>query len=158
MSRLDSVLRRLTAQRDGLNWVAGQLGDLPGDVGEYGLGNGRTYDHIRELMPDRTIWVFDREQNCHPSCIPPEENFLRGEADAMMEILIAKGVKFALAHYDFGHGVNAVDWAESARLSPLIAKLMVPGGLLVSGQPLVGFTEIDGPPGIPSQRYMFYRA
>jgi len=40
MSRLDSMLRRLTAQRDGLNWAAEQITDVPGDALDMGLGNG----------------------------------------------------------------------------------------------------------------------
>ena len=51
MSRLDSFRRRLTAQIDGLNWAADNLPDM-GDVLELGLGNGRTYDHLREHLPD----------------------------------------------------------------------------------------------------------
>ena len=64
----------------------------------------------------------------------------------------------ALAHYDFGSGIKTDDVAESARLSPLIAQIMVPGGLLVSGQPLVGFEQIRGPETIAPDRYLFYRA
>ena len=61
----------------------------------------------------------------------------------------------ALAHYDFGYGVKEDDVAEAARLSPAIARVMVPGGLLVSGQPLVGFAEVEPPKGIPEGRYLF---
>jgi len=39
MSRLDSMLRRLSAQRDGLNWAAAQIGGVAGDVLDLGLGN-----------------------------------------------------------------------------------------------------------------------
>lgn len=158
MSRLDSMLRRLTAQRDGLNWVVGQIDGLEGEVLEMGLGNGRTYDHLRELMPNRRIWVVDRQLNCHPSCVPPAADFLEGECDDALAKLAEQGRKLALAHYDFGIGVDTQDHAESARLSPGIKQLMVPGGLIVSGQPLVGIDEIDGPEGIPEGRYMFYRA
>ena len=42
MSRLDSMLRRLTAQRDGLNWAADACAGIEGDVLDLGLGNGRT--------------------------------------------------------------------------------------------------------------------
>ena len=45
MSRLDSMLRRLAAQRDGLNWAAEQTAGLEGDVVDFGLGNGRTYNN-----------------------------------------------------------------------------------------------------------------
>ncbi|MEM9552591.1 MAG: class I SAM-dependent methyltransferase, partial [Pseudomonadota bacterium] len=80
MSRLDSMLRRLSAQRDGLNWAAARIKGRPGDVLDLGLGNGRTYDHLREILPERRIWVIDRVLKCHPSCVPPEQDFLEGEA------------------------------------------------------------------------------
>ncbi len=32
----------------------------------------------------------------------------------------------------------------AARLSPAIARVMVPGGVIVSGQPLVGFKAVGG--------------
>ena len=50
MSRLDSFIRRLEAQRACLNRAAELIGDLEGVVLELGLGNGRTYDHLRELF------------------------------------------------------------------------------------------------------------
>lgn len=157
MSRLDSMLRRLTAQRDGLDWAAGRIRDLEGDVLDMGLGNGRTYDHLREILAGRRIRVIDRVLQCHPSCVPPEEDFLQGEADEMLARLAAEGARFALAHYDFGFGVKEKDLAEAARLSPAIARLMVPGGLIISGQPLAGIEEVSGPEGIPEGRYFFYR-
>ncbi len=158
MSRLDSMLRRLTAQRDGLNWAAGQVADVTGDVVDFGLGNGRTYDHLREVLPNRRIWVIDRVLQSHPSCVPPAEDFLEGEAEPMLQRLIAMKARIALAHYDFGMGIKEDDVAEAARLSPLIAQVMVPGGMLVSGQPLVGFDQITGPDTIAPDRYLFYRA
>ena len=158
MSRLDSMLRRFAAQRDGLNWAAEQIAPLQGDVLDMGLGNGRTYDHLREILPQRRVWVIDRILQCHPSCVPPEADFLQGEAEPMIKHLTEQGHKLALAHYDFGFGVKEQDLAEAARLSPIIAAGMAPGGIIVSGQPLVGFEELPGPEGIAPGRYMFYRA
>lgn len=158
MSRLDSMLRRLTAQRDGLNWAAEQISELGGDVLDMGLGNGRTYDHLREILPDRRIWVMDRVLQCHPDSTPPAQDFLQGEAEPMLEKLAQSGQSIAMAHYDFGRGIKHEDVAEAARLSPLIARVMVPGGLLISGQPLVGFQQIKGPETIAPDRYLFYRS
>ncbi len=157
MSRLDSMLRRLSAQRDGLNWAAGRIAGLPGDVLDLGLGNGRTYDHLRETLPERRIWVIDRVLQCHPSCTPPARDFLRGEAEPMLDRLHAAGARIVLAHYDFGRGIKAEDVAEAARLSPALARVMQPGGLIVSGQPLVGLDRIAGPDTIAPDRYLFYR-
>ncbi|WP_298849674.1 class I SAM-dependent methyltransferase [uncultured Ruegeria sp.] len=158
MSRLDSMLRRLTAQRDGLNWAAEQISGQPGDVLDMGLGNGRTYDHLREILAARRIWVMDRVLQCHPDSTPPTENFLQGEAEPMLQKLAAEGRRIALAHYDFGRGIKHEDVAEAALLSPLIARVMQPGGLLISGQPLVGFNQIKGPETIAPDRYLFYTA
>ncbi|AUQ53108.1 class I SAM-dependent methyltransferase [Phaeobacter inhibens] len=157
MSRLDSMLRRLTAQRDGLNWAAEQVRNLAGDVLDIGLGNGRTYDHLRETLPDRRIRVIDRVLQCHPSCVPPEADFLQGEARPVLDKLAQEGSPIILAHYDLGFGVKEKDVAEAAALSPAIAAVMAQGGIIVSGQPLVGFDELDGPQWIPSGRYLFYQ-
>ncbi|AXT36184.1 hypothetical protein D1820_15025 [Phaeobacter sp. LSS9] len=157
MSRLDSMLRRLTAQRDGLNWAAEQVRNLAGDVLDIGLGNGRTYDHLRETLPDRRVRVIDRVLQCHPSCVPPEADFLQGEARPMLDKLAQERNPIILAHYDLGFGVKEKDIAEAAALSPAIAAVMAEGGIIVSGQPLVGFDELDGPQGIPPGRYLFYQ-
>jgi len=158
MSRLESMRRRLEAQIDGLNWAAETIREVAGDVLEMGLGNGRTYDHLRQELPNRRIWVIDRVLQPHPSCVPPQENFLQGEADAMLAELAQRGTRMALAHYDFGFGVKEKDVEEGAKLSPLIAPLMVPGGLIVSQQPLTGFTQVSGPDTIDPERYLFYRS
>jgi S-adenosyl-L-methionine methyltransferase len=157
MSRLDSMLRRFAAQRDGLNWAAEQTADLAGDALDLGLGNGRTYDHMREVMPDRRIWVIDRVLQCHPSCTPPDADFLMGEAEPMLQRLVDNNARIIMAHYDFGFGIKEKDVAEAARLSPLIASIMLPGGMIVSGQPLVGMEQIKGPDSIAPDRYLFYR-
>lgn len=156
MSRLDSMLRRLAAQRDGLNWAAAQVADLPGDALDIGLGNGRTYDHMREIMPGRRVLVIDRVLQCHASCVPPAEDFLQGEADVVLAGLAGAGI--VIAHYDLGFGDKAQDMAEAARMSPLVRGVMAVGGIVVSGQPLVGFAQLEAPEGIPPERYLFYRA
>ena len=116
MSRLESMRHRLTAQIDGLNWAAREIVEIQGDALEIGLGNGRSYDHLRERLPDRRIWVIDRVLQCHPSCVPPAEFFLQGKADSMLRSLAAQGLRMALAHYDLGAGIEADDVAEGARI------------------------------------------
>ncbi len=157
MSRLDSMLRRLTAQRDGLNWAAAHIADTSGDVIEIGLGNGRTYDHLRSHLPGRQIWVVDRQLQCHASCVPPQSDFLQGEAADMLEHLAQQNIKIALAHYDLGTGVADFDEKMATRLSPLLREILAPGGLILSDQPLFGFDQLPEPEGIPNGRYMFYR-
>lgn len=157
MSRLNSMMRRLAAQADGLEWGHSVLAGTSGDYLDMGLGNGRTFDHLREIAPDRRIWVIDRALKCHPSCVPPAQDFLEGEAEEMLIKLAGNGTKIILGHYDFGFGEKAKDVAEAARLSVLIRDVMAPGGALVSGQPLVGFEAVRGPETVAPERYYFYR-
>lgn len=156
MSRLESFRRRLNAQIDGINWALENMADIQGDILEMGLGNGRTYDHIREYS-DRRIWVIDRVLQCHPSCVPPEADFLQGEADDMLTGMAERGTKIAFTHYEFGIGVSDLDGAEAARLAPLIKAVMVPGGLVVSQQRMPGLKQIEGPQTVDSDRYFFYK-
>ncbi|WP_223424816.1 class I SAM-dependent methyltransferase [Tateyamaria pelophila] len=158
MSRLESMRRRLTAQIDGINWAADQIKGIDGDVLEMGLGNGRTYDHLRQEIKGRRIWVIDRILECHPSCVPPEADFLQGEAEDILQRMAGEGKQMALAHYDFGFGVKELDVQEGAKLSPFIAAVMVSGGLVLSQQPLVGLEQISGPETIAPDRYLFFRA
>lgn len=158
MSRLESMRRRISAQIAGINWAAQQIANLPGDVLELGLGNGRTYDHLRQELPNRRIWVIDREMRAHPSSVPPKDDFLRGEAGDILPDLAARGLRLALAHCDFGIGISDKDAKVGVLLSRLLWPLMVPGGLVVSQPPMVGFTPITGPKSVTPDRYFFYRA
>lgn len=157
MSRLESMRRRLSAQIDGLNWAIEATRDQPGDFLDLGLGNGRTYDHLREYAPERRIWVIDRVLKSNPLSTPPAEDFLQGEAEDMLTRMADEGTCVILAHYDFGRGIKEDDVAEGASLSPYIARVMLPGGLVVSQQPLVGFQQVEGPDTIDPERYLFYR-
>lgn len=156
MSRLDSAIRRLIAQRDCL---AQALAHAPaGAVLEIGLGNGRTFDHLRENAGGRDVWVIDREMNAHPASVPDPAFFLQGEADAMLEALhgrIGRGV--ALAHYDLGFGVPDVDTPLREGLSEAIRRLIVPGGYLVSNSAFAGLEQAPLPDGVAEKRYFIHR-
>ena len=51
MSRLHSFIHRVQAQLACLDEAARVIAGIPGVVFELGLGNGRTYDHLREVTP-----------------------------------------------------------------------------------------------------------
>jgi len=120
MSRLDSFIRRVSAQRDCLNAAAGMIADVPGPVLELGLGNGRTYDHLRERLPNREIFVFDRRIAAHSACIPDERHMILGNIDATLAHAMAQiGALAALAHCDIGAGDKqaALDLERASRAS-----------------------------------------
>ncbi len=161
MSRLDSFIRRMQAQRTCLNWAAEAIADLPGPVLELGLGNGRTYDHLREILPERDIYVFDRRIKAHPACIPPEDRMFLGEATDTLALAAARlGRSAALLHTDLGTGDEEANAALARETGPLMAALVAPGGIVVANHELTveGWTALPEPDGVKPGRYFLYRA
>jgi hypothetical protein len=160
MSRLDSFIRRMQAQRDCLNFLAASVRALPGPILELGLGNGRTYDHLRGLFPDRDIYVFERAVRAHPDCIPPDNRLFPGDIfDTLPQAAARLGATAALAHSDLGTGERAANAALGQRLGPALDRLIAPGGLVLANQALVvsGWQRLADPPGVQAERYFLYR-
>jgi S-adenosyl-L-methionine methyltransferase len=160
MSRLDSFIRRLEAQRACLNLAADLMRELDGPLLELGLGNGRTYDHLRQLFPERDIFVCERHLAAHPGCVPPSEFLLLGD---MRETLPAARAwlagRVALAHLDPGTGDVAANQALARELTPIIVPLLHPEGTLVS-EPAIdhsGLVALALPEGVTPGRYHLYR-
>jgi len=134
--------------------------DLEGEVLELGLGNGRTYDHLRELFPDRRIYVCERRIAAHPDCVPPVELLLLGD---MRQTLRHAGKwlsnRVALAHLDHGTGQVTASKALADELAPLIAPLLRLDGVLVSEPMLTadGLIPLSLPAGVEIGRYNLYR-
>lgn len=161
MSRLESAIRRLRAQRDCIDWAAGQITDVPGHIIELGLGNGRTYDHLRERLPSREIFVFDRQIAAHPDCIPDRAHIFLGDVlDTLPAALARLGRHSVLAHSDIGTGDSGWNRRLAGEIAPLLAQLMLPGGLILSDQPMnhAGWTELVLPKSVSPGRYHIYRA
>ena len=160
MSRLDSMIRRLTAQRACLNWVASAVGGLPGPVLEIGLGNGRTYDHLLARLPEREIHVFDRVMAAHPDSVPPAELLHLGELEETLPRVQKRiGSSAALAHADIGSGRPEQDRAVAILLSRLLPPLMRPGAFVLSDQELdaAALAPERLPDEVPPGRYFVYR-
>ena len=160
MSRLDSFIRRLEAQRACLDLAAHLVRELDGDVLELGLGNGRTYDHLRQLFPDRKIYVCERRVAAHPDCVPPAELLLLGDMrDTLQTARELLGGRVALAHLDPATGDVAASRALAAQVAPLIVPLLRPGGVLVSEPAIAwrGLSPMALPKGLTPGRYNLYR-
>lgn len=139
MSRLDSAIRRLQAQKAALEDAAHRVSGLEGHALEFGLGNGRTYDHLRSILPGRRIVVFDRQVAAHPDCIPPDGDLYLGDLfETLPRALAELGHGAVLAHLDIGTGDKAGSMALVARAAPMIAGLLAHGAVLVSDQPVQG--------------------
>ncbi|MDE1993741.1 MAG: class I SAM-dependent methyltransferase [Rhizobiaceae bacterium] len=157
MSRLDSFIRRLTAQRDILNSIADEVKTLDGPVLELGLGNGRTFDHLRELFTDRRIIAFDRAAHAYGPSMPEESNLVLGEIKETARDFIGSGA--SLAHADIGTGYEDIDAVTLTWLPEIMAGVLASSGLAVSGLPL-DHADLDAlplPPGIKDGRYHIYR-
>jgi hypothetical protein len=160
MSRLESFIRRLEAQRDCLALAASLIADVPGPVLELGLGNGRTFDHLRQLLPGREIFVFDRRISAHADCVPDGRHLLLGElAETLPGALSRIGAPAALAHCDLGSGDAVRDRALAVAVGPALAPLLAPGAIVVGDQDygVAGWRPLAPPPSVASGRYFIYR-
>ena len=160
MSRLDSFIARMQAQRDCLNFLKPVVDALPGPILEVGLGNGRTYDHLRQLFPGRDIHVFERQVAAHPDCIPPANRLFLGEArDSLRAAARQLGPTAALIHTDLGTGDHAANMAMGRWLGPALDALAAPGGYVLANQALdvARWQRQPEPPGVPTDRYYLYK-
>jgi hypothetical protein len=159
MSRLDSFIRRLEAQRACLNFAADCIADLPGPVLELGLGNGRTYDHLRELLPVREIFVLEREVRAHPADLPDPQHLLLGDfRDTLPSAGDHLPGKAALAHADIGSGDRKATAELASWLAGALPVLLADGAWVVSDQPLRHACLLPRPlpGGITANRYFLY--
>jgi hypothetical protein len=160
VSRLDSFIRRLQAQRACLDHAVDLIRDLPGPVLELGLGNGRTYDHLCERLAGRQIYVCERQIAAHPASIPPVRFLILGDVrETLPQALARTGEAVALVHADLGSGDAEASRRQAAELAPLIAGVLRPGGIVVSDQALVTprLQPLELPAGVKTGRYFLYR-
>ena len=134
MSRLDSFIRRMSAQRAILNEIAAKLDEIPGPVLEFGYGSGRTYDHIRELMPRRRIVVFESAVHILPSIPARPADLVVGDIRETAKDWPDGSAAFI--HADVETGDGRVDRELEAWLPDTVARLLKPGGYGVSGYAL----------------------
>ena len=165
MSRLDSALRRLRAQRACLEAAAARIRGRPGVVLELGLGNGRSYDHMRGLLPDREIYVFDRQVACHPDCRPPPDRLFLGEMPATLAAAAERlGRTAAFIHMDVGSGDVSEAKRNVSAIETVLPHLFADGAVVASDQPLTGLVAAESvvplplPAGVPPGRYFLYQA
>jgi hypothetical protein len=103
------------------------------------LGNGRTYDHLRDRLPGRDIYAFERQLAAHPDCTPAGDRLVLGDMfDTLPAFLARVGAGAAvLVHADIGLGRcrgRTALWRRG--LSPLIEPLLAPGALVLADRAL----------------------
>ncbi len=160
MSRLDSAIRRLEAQRLCLDEAAVLVAGRPGHILEIGLGNGRTYDHLRCLFPERDIYCFDRRIAAHPDCIPDDGHMFLGDLAETLPLAAHRlGPAAVLAHADIGSGDRQASLDLAIRLAGALPPLLARGAVIIGDQPLpnTAWTTLDLPAGVAAGRYHMYR-
>jgi len=160
VSRLDSFIRRLHAQKACLEHAASLIEALEGPVLEIGLGNGRTFDHLRELLRDREIFVFDRCVAAHPDCVPDAAHLILGDIrDTLPNADCRIGARAALAHVDCGTGDAQRNAALASDIAERLSPLMASGGIIVSDQAMLHacLTPLPLPDSVADGRYYLYR-
>ncbi len=160
MSRLDSAIARLTAQKRCLEAAAAAIRAVPGPVLELGLGNGRTYDHLRAILPDRAIYAFDRQCAAAEASVPPRDRLLLGEIPTILRTLRPRFAgRAALAHLDLGAGASGLTAQNLAGVLPALLPLLRRGAFVLSDQPLANaaLTPQPLPDGVAAGRYFSYR-
>jgi hypothetical protein len=157
MSRLDSFIRRMQAQRLLIDYASDAIKDIAGPVLELGLGKGRTYHHLRERLPERRVIVLDLKVTELHESSPPPQDLLLGDIKETARGLV--GIGAALLHSDIGPG-NPERGEETAHWLPgLVPMLLAQGGLALSDEPLENpqLVPLPLPGGIPERRYFLYR-
>ncbi|MEM0907612.1 MAG: class I SAM-dependent methyltransferase [Pseudomonadota bacterium] len=146
MSRLDSFIRRMSAQRLLLNEAADLIGELDGPVVDLGIGNGRTFDHLAALFPDRAVFAFDNFIHSAIDVLPPPERMVMGDIrDTLPHALPRLGARAALVHNDLGSADAVGNAATAAWLAPAIEAVARPDAVIVTSFPLPFSSSVSLP-------------
>jgi hypothetical protein len=164
-SALERLAARLIAQRAYLAEAARRIAGIPGPVFEIGLGKGRTYDHLRRLLPTRAIYCFDREHHAPPEESPSAAFLVIGEIQATLPALAARlSEKAALAHCDIGTRKPERDMAFARYLAATLPGVMAPGAIVLGDRPMesprleaLPAPDYARPGGIAAWPYYLYR-
>ena len=165
MNRLERMIARLVTQRACIAEAAGLIGNVDGPVLEIGLGKGRTYSHLREIFPNREIFVFDRDIHASPDCVPDGDHLLLGDfRDTLSGVLDRIGRHAALAHADIGTEVPSADEALAQAIAGRLVTLVAPGGVVLTDREMradglspLPLPEVSLPEGIGPWPYFMYR-
>ena len=157
MSRLTHMADRLITQGVCLDAAARLIEGVPGPVLEIGLGKGRTYDHLREILPDREIFAFDRAVHAPPALVPDGAHLILGDFRATLPRVAVTIGAAALAHADIGSEDRGVDAELAAAVAASLAACMAPGAIVAADRAMdgQGWTALDLPDGAGWPYFMY---
>ena len=139
MSRLEDLTHRFLTQRAALDRAVEIIADVDGIIVELGLGKGRTFDHLREHLPNREIFVFDHELSCERDFAPPSEFCVFGDITSTLPAFCkARRGQVALVHSDIGTSDRTKDIPLVEFVAGQLALIMKDGGVVASDRPMPG--------------------
>jgi hypothetical protein len=156
VSALDGLIRRLMAQRACLERAAELVADRTGPAVQLGWGDGSAYDHLREVLGQREIVVFDQE--IPATAALSETQRVAGDLRNTLPLAwdrFPRGA--ALAHVNFP--VSATP-RLAADIGPLLSPLLQAGAVVVIEPALdvPGWEKLPLPEGVRDGRHHLYRA
>ncbi len=150
------MIARLSTQRTVLSIAALRINPIPGYVLEVGLGKGRTFDHLRRLLPGRVILAFDRSVHAPPDCVPDPDCLILGDfRDTLAGARDRLRGKAALIHADIGSEDRDRDHRLTAAIGPLLGSLLAPCGILLSDRPMPGLDRLR-PLRLPASNWPYH--
>ena len=156
MSRLEDLTYRFLTQQAALNRAVEMIDGLEGIIVELGLGKGRTFDHLRERLPARDIYVFDHTLSCEPEFAPPSECWVFGE---ITETLPRFCQRFAgqavLVHADIGTRHREDDKSLVAFVTQTLGTLLKHQAVIVSDRPMLD-TDWSALPALTEMQHFPY--
>ena len=160
MSRLDLFIDRMVSQRACLDAAIDQTATMAGPVFELGLGNGRTFHHMRERITTRDIFVFERAVASHPDSTPDDHQLILGDVnETLVQSLARFGATASLIHADLGGHNRAKNDVFARQISPLVEPLLAQGGMMVASDRMYFETlkELPLPEGAVKGRCFIYQ-
>ncbi|MFC3614415.1 class I SAM-dependent methyltransferase [Lutimaribacter marinistellae] len=159
-SRLDLFIDRMVSQRACLDFAIAETAAQRGPIFELGLGNGRTYHHLKTHVTGRDIYVFERAVASHPDSTPDDHQLILGDVRETLPAALDRfGATASLIHADLGGHNREKNDAFARLISPLVEPLLGKGGLMVSSDRMYFETleELPLPPGAVPGRCFVYR-
>jgi len=160
ITRLEKLLYRLQSQHACLNWAFAEIKDKPGIVFELGLGLGRTFSHLRAYLPEREIYVFERQIHSYPDCTPEERQLVIGDlAETLPHMAARYAGKVCLVNSDVGSFDKEQNAVMAGIVSGAAGPALAPGAIITSDLPLdiPGTRPLPLPPGAHEERFYLYR-
>lgn len=154
LSRLERNVLRLQSCVACLDYALAETAELGGVIFELGLGNGRSYHHLKLRRPGWDIYVFEFDVCPHPDSMPDPDHLIAGD---ILEKLPAMADRFAgqvtLVHADLGGADAEANARLAAAVAPHLRRAMHPEGLIVTSTPFPGFAEVPTPEGAVAGKY-----